>query len=277
MNKISNIEEIIKQIATIRNLRKGYITNFFLDEKKHSLWILKGILYSERIGDSFFLIKENNGFNNVFYASTTIDDLISDFNKLNITQYNKTIIIDFIGKKEVCKQISQVFISSGFNIYCKLKRMSKPTTFYEYIPSNDVIYATKEDVKDVLDILNQYFDVLTEQIPFIEELEKLAQKNHILLYKIEGMIAGFVIFEMSHVSLYLRYWFVHPNFREKGIGSKLLKRYFYEGKNTMREQLWVICDNENAIKRYRHFDYKDENMYDYVITNKKIQYERENR
>lgn len=276
MKQIAGIDEVVNQIAEIRNLRKGFTTNFFMDKEKHSLWIQKGVLYSEMVGDSLFLIKKNDGFSNVFYASTTLEELKDSINRLNKDHLESTMMIDLVGRKETCESTSQALADEGFGMYCQLMRMSKPTTVVEYVSSDDVTYATKEEAKDVLALLNQYFDECTEQIPYLEELEKYAEQKHILLNKNGGKISGFVIFEETKVSLYLRYWFVHPNFRERGVGSMLLRRYFYEGRDTRREQLWVICSNENAIKRYRHYGYKDENMFDYVITNKEIQYEREN-
>ena len=139
--------------------------------------------------------------------------------------------------------------------------------------TNGVTFASKDDVATVHALLHQFFDEQTEQLPYLEELEDLAATNQVLVLKQDGKLAGFVVFELSKVSLYLRYWFVHPDFRNQGVGSLLLNRYFYEGRNTKRAQHWVICTNENAIKRYRHYGYTEENMFDYVLTNKDIHYE----
>ena len=42
MDKIDSLDKINALVSDIRSLRKGYLTNFFLDRKKHSLWIEKG-------------------------------------------------------------------------------------------------------------------------------------------------------------------------------------------------------------------------------------------
>ena len=139
--------------------------------------------------------------------------------------------------------------------------------------TNGVTFASKDDVATVHALLHQFFDEQTEQLPYLEELEELAAANQVLVLKQDGKLAGFVVFELSKVSLYLRYWFVHPDFRNQGVGGQLLNRYFYEGRNTKRAQHWVICTNENAIKRYLHYGYTEENMFDYVLTNKDIHYE----
>ena len=267
MEKIDSIDEVVELIAKIKNLRKGFISNFYLDKEKHSLWIEKGDLYYELIGNTLFLIKKNVGFVNVFYVSTSLDELKENIGILN-NNSDETMMMDIVDRKEDCENITKAFLDLGFTLYCQLMRMSRKTSDVVNNLSNDVVFATREEAQDVLALLHKYFDERAEQIPYIEELEEYASQKRILLKKIDKKIVGFVIFEISRVSLYLRYWFVHPDYRERGVGSDLLRRYFYEGKETKMEQLWVICNNENAIKRYRHYGYNDENMFDYVITNK---------
>ena len=88
---------------------------------------------------------------------------------------------------------------------------------------------------------------------------------HVLVCEEEGKMAGFLIYELNATTLYLRYWFTHPDFRDKKVGSRLLRRFFEEGKGTKRQLFWVIRTNENAIKRYRHYGFAEENMFDFVM------------
>lgn len=90
-------------------------------------------------------------------------------------------------------------------------------------------------------------------------------KTNGLVYKLEHKIVGFIIFELTGLTLYLRYWFVLPQFREMNIGSKLFNSFMYEGRNTKRQLLWVITHNINAIKRYVHYGFKPEKLFDYVL------------
>ena len=71
---------------------------------------------------------------------------------------------------------------------------------------------------------------------------------------------------MNATTHYLRYWFTHPDFRDKKVGSRLLRRFFEEGRDTKRQLFWVIRSNENAIKRYRHYGFAEENMFDFVMS-----------
>lgn len=269
MDKVISIEKTLELIKEIKNLHKGFITNFYLDEFKHNIWIQKGYFYYEKVNDTCFFIKKDKGFWNVFYCSTDKNDLENSLKLFELTNGDTIIMIDIVGNSEQCKDINNIFFRNGFYEYRSLVRMSKMTQNDCTEIANDRIdFANQFDVKYILALLNKYFDSRCEQIPYLEELEEYAKNKRILVYKENNEILGFLIFEMNKTTLYLRYWFVHPEHRDKKIGSLLLNRFFYEGKDTHRQLFWVITDNENAIKRYVHFGFKNENMYDYVLTNK---------
>ena len=274
MDKVTSIEEIVRRVADVRDLHRGFITNFFFDETKHKRWIENGSLFAETIGDVYFLVKCDENFWNVFYTATTLESLKSGLGIFGARHHDTTLMIDVVNRKDGCEQTAASLAEIGFRDYCRLVRMSKKTTEVNIPPSNDVSFATRDDAAEVLRLLCLFFDKKAEQIPSIEELETMAEQGLILVLKKENRIAGFIAYELTKASLYLRYWFVHPDFRELGAGSKLMNRFLYEGRGTKRIQLWVICSNENAVKRYCHYGYINENMYDYVITNRDIRYER---
>ena len=59
MEIVQSIEQLQQISAEIRSLRRGFITNFYLDPAKHGLWIAKGDCYMERIGSTLFIIKQS--------------------------------------------------------------------------------------------------------------------------------------------------------------------------------------------------------------------------
>lgn len=264
---LHSIEQIQGLIAEIRNLRKGYLTNFYLDAFKHQVWINSGDFKFVKIGETLFFARISDDFCNLFYCSTTIKELTEAFRQLEQQYPGLLKMVDVVGSDIQCQPIMDMLESHGYCIYRQLVRMSRMTPKDTVGINNPHIYfATPDDAKKVRELLFQYFDARCEQIPYQEELNEYAKNNHILVYKEEGEIIGFVIFESSRSTHYLRYWFVHPKHRDKKIGSILLKTFFYEGRNTRRQLFWVITDNENAIKRYEHYGYKNEEMKDYVLT-----------
>ena len=93
-------------------------------------------------------------------------------------------------------------------------------------------------------------------------------KNSMLVIKDEEKIAGFIIFEIKGFTSYLRYWFVDEKYRNKKVGSQLISKFFDLSGNTKRIIFWVIQSNENAIKRYKHYGFTEENLVDHVFSNK---------
>jgi ribosomal protein S18 acetylase RimI-like enzyme len=109
------------------------------------------------------------------------------------------------------------------------------------------------------------FDPLAEQLPTIKELKDYVKRQQLLVIKEGDDLCGFLIFELTGVTWYLRYWYTSPDHRNKGIGAGLLKTSLLYGVDSKRQIFWVIAANENAIKRYEHYGFTRENMNDYVM------------
>lgn len=266
MDKIDTLEQLVDLVGYIRNLRKGFLTNFYLDIFKHTIWINKEILFFEKIGETLFLIKKNYSFWNVFYNTTTLDAFKNDLKYWSEKYPSVTMVFDVVGSGVTLEHQKNIIENLGFQLACTLVRMSRITPvniLYEL--DDQVKVADLDDINKVSDLLYFYFDEQLEQIPFLEELEMYAREKHILVHKENERVVAFVIFELNNSTLYLRYWFVLPEYREKKIGSKLFNRAFKEGRNTRRQMLWVIKSNENALKRHLHYGFKVDGVMNYTL------------
>jgi len=263
MEKINSIEQLQQQLGEVRKQR--FVTNFFLDPVKHSVWITKGDCHTEMVGDTLFVIRTDSGFWNVFYSSSNNETLSSDIKTLTSRFPEQTMMFDIVGREVQCKPLVDVFKELGFKEATSLVRMNRMAEPFEYISDGSIRKATKNDIPHISNLLHEYFNPQNEQIPYDDELIDYANQGHVLVCEENGSIAGFLIYELNVSTLYLRYWFTHPDFRDKKVGSRLLRRFFEEGKDTKRQIFWVIRTNENAIKRYKHYGFKEENMFDYVM------------
>ena len=265
MELVQSIEQLQKQSAEIRALRKGFLTNFFLDPMKHGLWIEKGACYIERWGSTLFIIKQSPTFWNVFFCSTTLDEFSNDLSSFMSEHSTITMMYDVVGRDVQCQPMVDLFKGKGIKEATSLVRMVRMADPFEYIENASIRKATVADIPQVSQLLHQHFDAQTEQIPYDEELLNYASQGCVLVCEEQGRMAGFLIYEWNASTLYLRYWFTHPDFRDRKVGSRLLRRFFEEGRDTKRQLFWVIRSNINAIKRYRHYGFAEENMYDYVM------------
>lgn len=265
MQQVQSIEQLRTLSAEVRAKRQGFLTNFYLDEDKHSLWIKKGVCEYEWVSDTLFVVKKSETFWNVFYCTTTMEELSSDLSEFKSQHPETTMMFDIVGRDEQCVPLVKLFEEQGFTEATSLVRMTRMTESMDYVADSSIRQAETDEATIIHQLLHQFFNEKTEQIPFVEELEGYAKEGHVLVCEESDNLAGFLIYEINTTTTYLRYWFTLPDFRDKKIGSRLLRRFFEEGKSTKRQLFWVIRNNENAIKRYKHYGFAEENMYDFVM------------
>jgi ribosomal protein S18 acetylase RimI-like enzyme len=58
-----------------------------------------------------------------------------------------------------------------------------------------------------------------------------------------------------------------------GMGSLLLRSWLHKSSYSARQIFWVIQSNQNAIDKYKHYGFTEEDMIDIVLINKNLQYE----
>ena len=251
MDKISNFLEVQDSVKFIKNLKKGFITNFYTEADRIIKWIDNTQLYKVTYGDSVFFVKTEIEFNHLFFCSVSAEELNNSLSKLKEITNNSLLVVAFIGNELDIQSIVNTFKRCGFFLYTKLNRMHRNTIKYEfindlYIPKN----ATISQTKVIFDLLQFHFDPIAEQLPSLKETEDWINKQHLKIIEEDEEILGFVIFDLIGYTSYLRYWFVHPKHRNKKIGSILLNEFFKKSIETKRQIFWVIGTNENAIKRY---------------------------
>ena len=144
---------------------------------------------------------------------------------------------------------------------------------YSVIHHNLKVADLDESLK-VFELLKEHFDPKAEQLPTPEEIHQWCNNKNILIYKNEEKVAGFIIYQLIGLTLYLKYWFVLPQYREKKIGSKLFNYFLSYGQDSKRQLFWVIQSNENAIVRYEHYGFNKEKMFNYVLINNSLKYEK---
>lgn len=274
MNLVENFQAVQNSFTAIKAYKKKSVTNFFLDETKVSKWIESGLLYTIQIGEVLFFVKKNSGFDSLFFMASSIDELSISL-PLLVRQFEDSIFVADIIVKDENSEIRSIFEKYFFYEYTSLVRMSRmvSNSLLEFEPIANLKEANVNQIEEISSLFNQYFDPKAEQLPNTEDLLAWVESGSLLVYEIDSKICGFIIHDLNGVTLYLRYWFVHPDYREKKIGSSLFNFFLYKGRNTKRQLFWVIKSNENAIKRYLHYGFKEEKMYNFVMINKNIRYE----
>ena len=275
MEKITTLDFFINALNFVKSFKKKSVTNYYFNSAKSEALISKEELFAIRIGEVVFVLKQNALYLNLYYYASDLTELGKSLEKLISIYPNMTIIVDII-TTEIDSDILKVFYYNEFNVYTSLVRMNRISNSVlkiEEVTDQYLKIANQEESLEVFNLLNTFFDPKAEQLPTQDEVILWSNNGNVLVYKVENQVAGFIIYQLIGVTLYLRYWFVSPLFRERKLGSKLFNYFLLRGRNSKRQLFWVIQTNENAIVRYEHFGFKAEKMYNFVLTNKNIKYE----
>jgi GNAT superfamily N-acetyltransferase len=265
MDKVVSYEQVQGFIGEIRDLRQGFVTNFFWNDQKHPYWVSNGSLFFEKAANSYILLHHDEGFDSLFYIAANMKAVADAISTMPL---GRDSIIDLVCK-DGGEQEKDTLTSIGFEPYKRLYRMSHLGVLAEaagWEISPDVSLGHEDDAPLVHAALREGFDPLCEQLPTLQEVNDFARREQLLVVKEAGRLCGFLISETAgKTSWYLRYWYTSLDDRDKGVGGKLLKTALTKAKETRRQQLWVISDNENAIRRYEHYGFKREPISDFVM------------
>jgi len=113
---------------------------------------------------------------------------------------------------------------------------------------NNCELVDKTKIIELGKLINSNFDK-------VNNIEEIINNNKILGYYLDKKLIGFIIYEQSYEVIDILYIVTDKIYRRKGIASKLIE-YLINEKEFERIMLEVRCDNSNAIKLYKKFDFK---------------------
>jgi len=113
---------------------------------------------------------------------------------------------------------------------------------------NNCELVDKTKIIELGKLINSNFDKFNN-------IEEIINNNKILGYYLDKKLIGFIIYEQSYEVIDILYIVTDKIYRRKGIASKLIE-YLINEKEFERIMLEVRCDNSNAIKLYKKFDFK---------------------
>ena len=275
MEKITALDFFVNALNFVKSFKKKSVSNYYFNSIKSEVLINSSALSAITVGAVVFVLKQNGHFINLYYYSSDSTELRKSLAKLVSIYPDMTVIVDVV-TTEIDADVFKAFYHNSFNVYTSLIRMSRISDgmlIVDEVADQHLKVANQDESLEVFNQLKTFFDPKAEQLPTQDEMIEWSNNGNILVYKIENQVAGFIIYQLVGVTLYLRYWFVSPLFRDRKFGSKLFNYFLLKGKDSKRQLFWVIQTNENAIVRYKHYGFKEEKLYNFVLTNKNIKYE----
>jgi len=256
---LENLKFEIQKIK-VRNSRSLLSTNYF--DQNLFAKSFKVILFKNSL---VFIDKPRQSSIGRFYYFLAAGD--SDFFLQNNIDYD--LVCDVLDRAPLDLKLDNFLAINSFKEYAKLKKMCL---------TNDSIYKRSElniklvesrNIKSISKLFKNNFDSFSERPPDIDEIE-FAIKNKEIYCKVSklGEIMGFFWNSNKKFLSELRYLFVVEKYRGQGIGRELLKEYFIKTSNINRKQLWVLENNNSAIRLYESFGFKFDGLVDYIYVKK---------
>lgn len=275
MEQIQNFTYSDVKSELFRLKSKEMKTNFFIAEALFNQLLSENKIQVFKTENACFLLTEDNGFRRIYFIVSNVQELPAYLQFL-ARNFQGEMSAEVAGKTQYLEDIKKAFLDNEFYQYSSMVRMSKVRSEKVSVDMDNIHVLTIDKKEEFLGLYNKYFDKFVERIPTNDEVDTFIANKSAYYFSDNDEIQGFIVFEHHGITSHLRYWFVHPNYREKKIGSKLIQLFFNIGENVKRELFWVIESNENAIKRYRHFGFVEEDMHNLILINKNKKYEEPN-
>ena len=95
--------------------------------------------------------------------------------------------------------------------------------------------------------------LITDNFDKVNNVEEIIKNKEIIGYYINNRLVGYIIFKRMYDITDLIYIIVDTEYRRQKIASKLLEYLIEESEKILLE---VRCDNDNAIKLYKNYNFK---------------------
>jgi hypothetical protein len=242
------------------------LTNFFLSQRAIERATIARNLWGLSIPGASIMLRRDRDF---FHLYANFADTAKFRSLLTELPSDTVLVADVLQRKNSHGLMLRTLEQAGFVDYRELIRIHRsPRNMPDQVHGADIHYAKVTDAGYVLEALELNFDKFSEQLPELDEIVDAISRKLILLAVSDGRRAGFLFFESSGHSSILRYWFIDPNFRDKHLGSSLMRHYLMDACPNEPSQLWVGQDNANAIMRYNHYGYSALDLNDQIMIRK---------
>lgn len=253
---LTSAEELKKIISEFKRTKKDSLTNYIPNSALHNKWAQSGNAVIYAFDDGVFITHDKGVMLETIFISDSRENITRCLEVIN-NDSGKNVVVERVFREGKDKQIG--------NPDYILRRMIRIENRDEIkSPSERVEKASVKDINGIREIFTEHFNPLTERIPDNEELERLIKMNGISVVRNSERIIGMIIYEKNPTSIHLRYWWVSPTQRNKGIGADLLRDYFLAGQNCKLQFLWVFSDNNDAISKYRHYGFDFDGIADEI-------------
>jgi hypothetical protein len=262
LGKVFTAENAAASMSVTRTPGTVVHTNLFGGRPKLEEWLEEGSLFHAAHAGASALLRPDRDFFHVYLAFSDPSGAIELLHGLSS---DEILVTDVVGDGVRDRPLAEVFEEAGFAQHRLLRRMRRRPLAIDEQRADDLRAAEPADSPWMLDMLEMWFDRFSEQLPSARQLRRAIDDGNIRVATAEGDRAGFLYSEVVGIRSTLRYWFVSPERRDARVGGRLLRDYLGGRCADRTSELWVVDDNQNAIKRYVHYGYTSDALITRVM------------
>jgi hypothetical protein len=260
MFKRVSVECLEKQIDTFRSLTSpvNTITNYF-----NTPLNCTDVLLFVGCNALFFIARnQSSGLNYYFFLAK------SGFLSSSDIEFPKDerLVAEYIFCSKLNIEVREHFKKGEFQYYANLKKMclTRKDKYAIISPLSVIEICDISDLSYLKSKFDRCFDPISERCPSESELITAINKNSIFKYVKQDEILGFYWADSKKFISELRYIFVDENSRGVKVGQSLLEHHIYATIDVKKNQLWVLNNNNVAIRLYEKYGYTFEEMQDLI-------------
>lgn len=259
--------QIVEVIRQVKKGSRGFVTNFFAGHKQIDPWVRRSELSLVQTGRCVWIRRRDRDFAHLYYFAADSQALEESLAGVDGVAGGMQLAIDLVGRQGDVDVLAEAFRRHGFADQAVLVRMSLvvDASSSNEVMAVDAVAAVPADAPAIVALLERWFDRYSKQIPLVEEVQEAISAGSILLVRRGEKIAGLLFFEAAGATATLRYWCVDEPFRDEGIGASLIRSMFHLCRSCKSIVLWVCAENENAIRRYKHYGFRETDTVDRIL------------
>lgn len=267
MERVENSSQYRAMVADIKSAATRFTSNCFSEPQLIEKWALDGRLSIVKAPGAILLLRTGFRVLHLYHAAADIDALRQALIHLDSIGVTDPLSADLVGFQPAIEELKQTYVAGGFGPYRCLLRMTHQGLMRQFAaPTQPLVKDASPRLTGLVhEFLLGLLDPFSEQIPSVDDLNQAAERGQILTVNEGQSVAGILIFDRVGQSTTLRYWFVSPNARGKGIGSALMRTFLHRVADSRRIVLWVFSDNDNAIAKYMTYGFKSDGLRDWIM------------
>ncbi len=253
MNKTESYTELSAQI--MRNFRRGMLTNHFAAKDKLTRDIAKGLVYTHESENGLLILtdRETHYYLNFYLHSPALADEIPYADRPTVLEISKKYGDTSFTDTEAG------FVSRGFEHAFRRRRYSLSPTDMNIAITEDVRYASRDDLGDVMDLLRASFAPLTGCLPHGDEL--FTDTDRVLTITDNGKPAALLHYREDRKSIEIRHLCTAESCRGRGLASCLVgEAVKIAADESKKISVWVRDGYSQAEAVYKKHGFSADGM-----------------